>query len=61
MERPLISEMDRLITRKYPDSLTASAYNMEIAKSHFKRDFDKSWLIQKFIKPIVEWLAKILQ
>lgn len=60
MKRPLLTEWDREIMRVCPDSLDAQRSNMTIDTAQLKQSFGKSYLIQKVIKPIVEWLSKYL-
>jgi hypothetical protein len=53
MKRPLIQDIDRWISWKFPESFTAARVNLTIAKARFKRECQRA-----YIDPIYKFLSK---
>lgn len=52
MKRPLIDQVNRMIARKYPNSLMAQQYESTIEWARFKRELERM-----FILPVAKWLT----
>lgn len=61
MKAPLLNEWERRILREQPNGISATFDRLYLAERKFKREFEKSWLIQKVIKPLVDHLSKAIQ
>lgn len=61
MKRPLLDQDERYTyLRSKEKGLDTGIVDWILAVAHLKQAFGKSWIIQRFIKPIVEHLSKAL-
>ena len=60
MKKPLLSQTERWFITNDLNSMAYENLELKLAIARIKQAFGKSWLIQKVIKPTVEYLASIL-
>jgi len=60
MKTPLLNSFQRYVLFEHPGTLTAAGLKIHLATSLFKREFEKSWIIQGFIKPLIIYLSRII-